>query len=259
MSSIIAALDRGLEVLLLLYGKGREMGVSEIADELDCYKSTVHRTLVTLEQKHFVYKNPKTEKYWLGMSLYTLGLLVADQYSLAEMIAPFARKLHNEVKEVINVSILHYDRLNGYRSVVIYKVGEDKQVLAVNPSLGSSMDAHVSSVGKCLLAHREDIDFSIYDIIGFTKYTENSLTRLSDLKKELDTVRKNGYAIDNEEREYGLYCVGAPILNADGIAVAAMSISGPKSRIVNSELDLKIKKLCRTTQELFKYTKNYKA
>lgn len=231
MSSTIASVDRALDILLLLYGKNHEMGISEIASELNIYKSTVHRTLITLQNRGFITQNPENDKYWLGHNLYTLGMCVANKNSLVDFISPIADALHTEVYEVINVSVLHFDRVNGYRSVVIYKATDKEQILSVNPSVGSSMDAHASAVGKCLLAY-EDVDWDKVSDIGLYRYTENTICDVEQLKNELQQVRDNGYAIDNEERELGLYCMAVPILNRYNEAVAAMSISGPKSRIL---------------------------
>lgn len=210
-NSNIAAVERALDVLLLLYGEGKEMGVSEIANQLGVYKSTIHRTLVTLQSKHFVQKNEVTDKYWLGASLYAIGMMVANTYSLADIVAPEADVLYMKVKDIVNVSILHVDSLNGYKSVVIYKARGPQPMLSMNPEIGSHMDAYASSVGKCMLAFNE-IDWQIIKKTIFHSYTTHTLTSAEELRAELDQVRENGYALDNEEREVGLFCVGAPIL-----------------------------------------------
>lgn len=251
MSSIITSLDRGLELMLLLYGNGKEMGVTEIAKELNIYKSTVHRTLITLEGKEFVRQNPATGKYWLGPVFYTIGLKVSECYSLGDIVGPFADDLHAKVGEVINVSVLHFDPRNGYKSIIVYKSQNSGNVLSVNPSLGSSMDAHVSGVGKCLLAWNSQTDLNYLKSIEYPIYTENTINNYEDLMSELERVRQQGYAIDNEEREIGLFCIAAPIFNASKEAVAAISISGPRDRMVGSEgLESKLKYLQECAKEI---------
>ena len=93
MPDIIQSVDRALEVMIYLHHQGKETSITKIAADLGVYKSTVYRTLVTLENRGFVYKNPKTEKYWLGNRLFVLGKGVEKQMSLPEVVRPYARKL----------------------------------------------------------------------------------------------------------------------------------------------------------------------
>lgn len=250
MSETILSVDRALDVLILLYKNGEAMGVSEIGRELDLGKSTVHRTLATLENKGFAYQDKENGKYWLGLKIYAMGLLIGEKLYLTDIVKPYAKKLFDEFNEVVNVSILDKDLIKGYKSVVILKETKNKNVLSVNPNVGSSSDAHVSSVGKCLLAFSDEIDIEKDLNVSFEKYTENSISNYQDLLEELKEVREKGYAVDNEEREIGLYCIGAPILDKKGNAIAAISISGPTARMKNYNLDEKIKSLVEVAEEI---------
>lgn len=254
MSQNIASVDRALDILLLLYGTGQEMGVTEIADRLGIYKSTVHRTLQTLQDKDFVHQNESNGRYWLGTAFLTIGMLVQERYSLADLVAPEALSLNRDTNEGVNVSVLHHDPINGYRSVVIYKVETKSQILSIDPPLGSSMDAYVSSVGKCLMAHTV-LDDAYLIGYQYEAYTPNSITNFDALMTELNQVKEQGYAIDNEERELGLFCIGAPILNRNGDAIAAISISGPKSRLKDDHLEEKIE---RVKKAAFRISENIK-
>lgn len=250
MSETIVSVDRALDILLALYNRGTEMGVSEIGRELDIYKSTVHRTLATLEKKGFVYQNKENGKYWLGMKLYAIGLLVGEKFSLADLVKPYARELFDEFHEVVNVSILDKDSSDEYKSIIIYKESDTNNVLSVNPSIGSSSDIHVSSVGKSLLAFSKDVDIMKLSEKPLKKYTENTFTNWEDLIIELKDIRKKGYAIDNEEQEVGLFCIGAPILDSEGSAIAAISMSGPSARMKDQDFELKISKVVETAQRI---------
>lgn len=250
MSETILSVDRALDTLLVLYKNGEGMGVSEIARELDLHKSTVHRILATLENKGFVYKNRDTDKYWLGLKIYTMGLLIGEKLSLTDIIRPFAKDLFEEFEEVVNVSILDKDPDGSYKSVIILKESKTDKVLSVNPNVGSSSDPHSSSVGKCLLAFGEDIKMEKYKEIEFKKYTKNTIDKYEDLIKELEDVKEKGYAIDKEEQEIGLFCIGAPILDKKGKALAAISISGPTARMKNRNLDKKIERLVEVAKKI---------
>ena len=121
MSETINSVSRALDILLLMYNKGEELGISEISRELDLHKSTIHRTLKSLEEKGFVYKNHDTDRYWLGIKIYAMGLLIGEGMSINSLIKPYAKSLFDEFNEVINVSILDEDIDNGYKSVIIFK------------------------------------------------------------------------------------------------------------------------------------------
>lgn len=250
MSETIVSVDRALDILLALYNNGKEMGVSEIGRELDLHKSTVHRSLVTLKNKGFVCQNKDSGKYWLGIKIYAMGLLVGEKMSLADIVKPYAKELFDEFQEVVNVSILDKSLKYEYKTIMIYKEFDTKKVLSVNPNIGSSIDAHASSVGKCLLAFSKDIDLEKYSNKPLRKYTENTLTNWDDLIDELEKVRKNGYAIDNEEQEIGLTCIGAPVLDGNGNAIAAISMSGPSSRLKVEDFETKITRVKETAQNI---------
>ena len=164
MADTIQALDRALELLIYLNKQGREVGITQIASDMGVYKSTVFRTLSTLEARGFVSRNPETEKYWLGSQLFVLGKSVENKMGIQEVIRPYARRLHQKYHEVVNVSILEHNPGDVYHSVIILKEMSDQQLLTVNPPVGSLSECHCSAVGKCLLAFGDNIDLSLIHI-----------------------------------------------------------------------------------------------
>ncbi len=168
--------------------------------------------------------------------------LPAEQYLRAGLAVLFGYLLHLGQAQL---------RLPaGYQSVIILKEESDRQVLTVNPPVGSSSDCYCSSVGKCLLAFSPDIDLSVYDSIPMHSYTEHTITTVPALRAELNTVRERGYAMDHEELEQGLTCIGAPILDHSGYAIAAISISGPSSRMLNGDIEERIEAVRRAAKEV---------
>ena len=241
-SDIIQSVDRALEFLIYLYNEGKETSVTQIANDLGVYKSTVFRTLATMEARGFVKKNPETEKYWLGNRLFTLGKSVENRMGLREIVKPYVSELYDLYREVINVSVLERNQNDIYKSVIIYKADNPNQVLKANPSVGSSSECHCSSVGKCLLAFGQDVDLTVY--------TEYTISSLEQLKEELDDVREKGYAIDREELELGLTCIGAPILDHSGHAIAAISLSGPKSRMLAGDFCERVRAVTEVARKI---------
>lgn len=231
-NDMISSVDRAMELLLYLYREGRELGITQIANGMGIYKSTVFRTLATLESRGFIKKNPETEKYWLGPQLFLLGRAVENSMGLQDIVRPYAQRLYSMFSEVVNVCILDRVPNDVYHGVIVLKEESVNQVLKANPPIGSRNECHCSSVGKCLLAYSKDIDLSVYDRCGLMPHTANTITSTQALREELERVRANGYALDQEELEMGLTCIGAPILDRDGFAVAAISLSGPTSRMM---------------------------
>ncbi|MEW9077491.1 IclR family transcriptional regulator [Terrisporobacter glycolicus] len=249
MSDIINSLDRALDILILLYHKKREMGVTEISKELGVYKSTIHRTLYTLENKGFINQNHDNGKYWLGMKLYAIGMVVGEKLSIKELVKPYVRELNTEFNEVVNVSILEEKSEDCPRSIVIHKEYGSNQLQSVNPTVGSSCECYCSSVGKCLMAFN-DINYKSFKDLKIKKYTDTTIENWDDMIKVLEKIRKDGYAIDNEELEHGLTCIGAPILDKDNKAIAAISLSGPTIRMKSGDFDYKIKRVIETARKI---------
>lgn len=250
MADTIQALDRALELLIYLNGQGKEVGITQIAADMGVYKSTIFRTLSTLEARGFISRNPETEKYWLGSRLFVLGKSVENKMGVQEVIRPYARRLHQRFHEVVNVSILEYNPGDVYHSVIILKEMSDQQLLTVNPPVGSLSECHCSAVGKCLLAFGDHIDMAVYEKKGLTPFTSHTITSLETLGEEFDKVRRRGYAMDHEEQELGLTCIGAPILDRNKKAVAAISLSGPTSRMNGADIEDRIEAVCNTARDI---------
>lgn len=249
MAETVKSVERAADILLLLHNNNKKLGVSEIANQLDLNKSTVHRILASFEVKGLV-KKTADEKYGIGLGIFAMGLQVSKEYSVLEIIKPYMRRLMNEVGEAVNISMLE-DYFNGkYRTIMVAKEYSTESVLLANFHEGTFSDAHISAVGKCLLAYSKKVDLSKISEESLSQYTENSITTKSDLLTKIDEVRKIGYAVDNEEREMGLFCVAVPIFDADGDVSFAISISGPTVRMLNGDLHSKIDALIRVQSEI---------
>lgn len=246
----IQALDRALDILILLSENGSEMGISEIAREMDMHKSTIHRTLLTLEEKGFVKQNPENEKYWLGLRLYSIGMSFDANLTIKSIIRPYAQSLYDEFHEVVNVSTLEQTDEDQPKSVIILKVEEQGQILRANPPVGSRSECHCSSVGKCLLAFGDHVDFKRYHMTPLAAHTAYTITEWPRFMELLAQIRKQGYAVDCDELEIGLTCIGAPILSRNGCAIAAISLSGPTQRMKTGDFDYKIHKVKETAEKI---------
>lgn len=250
MAGTIQAVDRALEILIYLAEADQETSITQMAADLGAYKSTIYRSLVTLEAKGFVRKNPDSDRYWLGNRLFSLGKSVERHLGIEEVVRPYAQRLYQAYHECVNVSILENSHDEVYRSVIIFKEEGGQQMLTVRRPVGASVGCHATAGGKCLLAFGRGIDLSVYKRHAMRAYTSNTIITLTQLQAELERVRIWGYSADHGSIEDGLSCIAAPILSRDGTALAAISLSGATGRMRSGDWTERIAAVRRIAQEI---------
>lgn len=249
MSEKVKAIERASDILLLIHNSGGELGITEIAERLDLHKSTVHRILATFKDRGIV-RETEDERYAIGLQIYAMGLKVAKNFSAVNIIKPYINELAKKVGEVVNLSILEDYFGGNYKTILIDKEYSSSNVLSVNPNVGESTDAHVSSAGKCLLAYSKQVDMEMIHEENLKQYTQYTIIKKEQLLLEMKNIRTKGYALDNEEREIGLFCIGVPVFDRKGECTFAISISGPTVRMNNEELQTKIEALLETQKNV---------
>ncbi len=222
----IQSVERAVAILNAFSAEEPELGVTELADRLDLHKSTVHRFLVNLEAAGLVERNRLTARYRLGLRIFELGGLVLQQMSLWDEALPFLEGLVRDSGETGHLAVL-----DGGEAVYIEKV-EARKALRIPSAIGRGYPAHATSLGKLLLAH---LTADARDLVlaerGLARCTPNTITDRDRLNTELDLIRSQGFAVDDEEYEEGLRCIGAPIVGHTGHVVAAIGIGGPVTRV----------------------------
>lgn len=229
---LIQSVDRAIDVLELFTSNVSELSVKEISEGLHLSKSTVHGLIKTLEFRGYLEQNPVNQKYKLGLRLFELGNLVGSQMDIRKLSSSAIHHLGEQVKETV-----HLVMLDGKEVIYVEKV-EGPGTLRMYSQLGKRAPMHCTGVGKAILAFlgekRIDEILNATELVGFTPYT---LTNPEDIKKELERVRQNGYAIDDQEIELGLKCFAAPIFNHEGKVFASISCAGPNNRIVTERIN----------------------
>ena len=224
-------LERAFTILDNLATNGEDQGFAEIAGNSGMHKSTCYRLLRILERHHFADRDVNTGKYRLGSKLLQLGRQAADRIDLAQLARPYLERLSRESGETAHVGVM-----SGGEVVSVAIVDSD-HALRIRGLLGLRAPAHCSSLGKALLAFMSEKELSsLLREHGLKAYTGNTITRRSQLQKELQQVRTRGYAIDDQELEPGLKCIGAPVRDYTGSAAAALSIAGPAFRLTKERL-----------------------
>ncbi len=226
----VQALDRAFAVLDLLGESGMPMGLAQVATSLQLHKSTAHRFLMVLE-KHRMVERTAGGKFRLGLKLFDLGNRAIEQYDLRERAQPHLRRLVAETEETAHLCILE-----GTHVIYIDKIEPARSVRMIT-RIGASNPVHCTSVGKAMLAFLPEE--RITDILGrlrFERYTNHTISTVEAMRAEIEKTRRRGYAVDDEEFEEGLRCIAVPVLDAQRLPVAAVSVSGPSFRVTAQKL-----------------------
>jgi DNA-binding IclR family transcriptional regulator len=219
------SLDRAVSVLEVLGESDAPLSLAEICQRMSLHKSTAHRSLMVLERSALIERTPEN-RFRLGLKLYELGNRAVEQIDLRTRVHPFFRRLAMQVGETVHLSVLQKT------SVVYLDKVEPNRRVCMSSKVGTSNPVYCTSMGKAMLAFQpEETIEQIVSKIRFVRFTNKTLCSREALLKALERVRRRGYAIDDEEVELGVRCVGAPIFNEHRRAIAAVSVSGPTSRI----------------------------
>ncbi|MEQ8834367.1 MAG: IclR family transcriptional regulator [Miltoncostaeaceae bacterium] len=228
----IQAIERAVSILNAFTAEEHELGVTELSGKLGLHKSTVHRFMVNLDAAGMVERNPRTGRYRLGMRIFELGGLVKQRMNLWDEALPFLESLVRDTGETGHLAVL-----DGGEAIYIERV-EARRALRVPSAIGRGYPAHATNLGKVLLADLEPE--RVAEIIrerGLSAYTPHTIVDEATLDHELVRIRERGYAIDNEEYDEGLRCIGAPVRDHTGRVVAALGIGGPVTRITPARVE----------------------
>lgn len=223
-STGVQSVERALAILDILARSG-EAGVTAIAKELGVHKSTAFRLVTTLEQGGLVEQSEERGKYRLGMGILRLAGATTARLDLVQEARPISRRLAAATGETVNIAVLA-DRAALYLDQVA-----GSSSLQPHNWVGQHIPLHATSNGKVLLSGLDDDALSRTLGDDLPAYTEATVTDLQLLSKEVAEVRERGFSTAVDELEVGLTAVAAPIHNAHGDVIAAISVSGPTFRL----------------------------
>ena len=225
MPKNIQSIERAAAILRLLSGRTRRLGVVDLAGELGLPKGTVHGLLRTLQHVCFVEQDEETGKYQLGAALLHMGSSYLDGNELRTRALNWSDSLAARTNESVRIGTLH----EGQVLIVhhVFRPDDSLQTLDV----GALLPAHASALGKILLAHHA---YAAAELArhGLESFTPATITDPEALERELERVRKRGWAADIGELVNGEVSCAAPILDRRGVTVGAMGVSGPPDRLL---------------------------
>lgn len=225
----IQSINRAIQILHCFSDNAR-LTLTEICQEVGLHKSTVYGIVTTLKNNDFLEKDEETGVYRLGVGLYKLASHV--NVDLRTISIPLVHELCSETGETVNLVVPD-------ENYIIYiEKCESRHSMRISTSIGTRLPMYCTAVGKAIMAFLPDPDAvsHILDQTRLTAVTRNTLTSKDAILQELGEIRQRGYAIDREELEYGLVCIAAPIMNAIGEPIAAISCSGPLQRMTEGNI-----------------------
>lgn len=222
----VPILDRALLLMEHMLEHPRGLGISELAGQLDFPKNSVYRIVNTLLAHGYVNRDPDTKRFVLSRKMFTMAYNGADEKGLMENALDVMRELRDEVKETVLISIIADDE-----GLVLEQMpGLYSFRFVVEP--GTRRALHAASHGKAIMAFLpENERDALLGRIPLTHFTERTITTREGLLDEFSRIREAGYATDLAEGDEGVHCVSAPVLNRHGVAVAALTTTGPAFRM----------------------------
>lgn len=222
---------KALDVLEIVAASSTPLSVSEVADRAGVDKSTTYRMLSTLIDAGYVIRDDLSRRYRLSYKVVSLSRNLLAENEVSDLILHMLKRVATVTRET-----LHYSVLDGDESVLIHQV-RGTQLVVVDFQIGDRVKLHCTSIGKALLAF-QDVRF-IERVIdqGLPRMAANTITDPEELRKELQRIRSQGYAIDDREFSDNMRCIAVPVFERGGRVNGGISISGPDSRFTLEKLE----------------------
>lgn len=243
--SPIPIIDRMSSVLEYVLSQRNGAPACALLRAMDIPKTTLYRLLASMTQNEFLAYHPETGVYTLGAKFAETYISMDERVSwLREVAMPYLQFLANQVQETVKLSVL-----SGLQSYTISSV-EGNRPMRISIDTGAIFPLHAGAAGKVLLASlSEQSIHRYYDLYGIS-YTDATITSVDEILKELETFRKQGYAIDRGEYMPEIRAVAAPILDPAGQTIAAISIAYPAAMQDHIDIPQLAAQIIQTAQSI---------
>ncbi|WP_390896640.1 IclR family transcriptional regulator C-terminal domain-containing protein [Pseudarthrobacter equi] len=222
---------KALGLLVLLGEEPRGASAAEISRRAELPFSTTYRLLGSLARDGFVDYEPDGRRYHLGLRIFQLGQRVSNHHGFAGAALPVLRRVTEQTGEATILSVR-----DGHHHLTVNKV-DGPQMFRVTSDPGHLGSLSATAVGKALVAFAEDAEReNLLAELPLEPLTEKSITDRDDFRREIEQVRRQGYAVMDEENEIGMRAVAVPLLNSQGHAFASLATAAPVFRMTLDEL-----------------------
>lgn len=220
----IQSIDKALDLIELLSERG-SLSLIELTELLNQPKSSTYRIILTLENRGYISRNDEDGKYCLGYKQLVITKSLLERSSIRSAALQEMKKLSELFGDTINLGVLSEG------GILYLEIIESTHALRMTDSVGSRSPFHATAMGKAIAAYLpEQVVEQLLEQYGLSRYTDRTITSFAQFKEELEKVRSNGYALDDQEIVEGARCVAAPVFGMYGNVYGAVSVSGPMHR-----------------------------
>jgi IclR family acetate operon transcriptional repressor len=225
-SGAVQSVDRAMLLLEALGEDEEGYRLTDLAIRTGLSPSTAHRLLTTLEKRRFVAFDQSDNMWHIGRQSFAIGSAFIRRRNFVAPALPFLRRLRDLTHETANLGIVDDGE------VIVLTQVESREIMRAITKVGGRVPMVTSGIGKAILATYADEEVvAIIQRHGMKRLTPKSVVRAGELRDALETVRRDGYAIDDQEYLMGLRCVAAVVYNDQAEALAGISVSGLASRV----------------------------
>ena len=238
-------LDRALAILALLSRHPGGMNRNEIAEASGCSGTMGYRVVMTLADNGFLFKDEVSGRYRLSSKLLDIGCAGSDEYSLTQVAWPDMVALRDETNITVMLGCLY----NNTEGLLLETVESRANIRLVVEKGFRTRALHAGAGWKSILAFLPEAQRdAILDQLDYQPITQNTLTSRKAVLKELQDIRRRGYATDNAEITEGLHCVAAPIFDREGLPVGTLTLSAPAIQLPDADFPLRARQ-CRAAAD----------
>ena len=231
MSENVQSVERALDIVNAIVAANRPLSIAELSQAVGLAPSTIHRIVQTLSAKGYVFQDAQTKRYDIGPEIVEISRALYLRYDLVRRVRPYLQDLVDLTGETAHVAQLY-----GTAAMYLSQL-EPLSMVRMFTTPGSITPLHCSDVGKLFLADLPGA--RVQEIVrktGLPGRTPRTITDPEALNGELRRVRLQRYAVDDEEREFGVRCLSAGLVNGAGKVIAAIGIAGPTSRLTSGRV-----------------------
>jgi DNA-binding IclR family transcriptional regulator len=219
----VPAVDGMLHIVEFLVSHNRMCGVTELSRELGLSTNLVFRIMKCLVERGYAQVDAGG-LYQLNTGFYTLGMKLQSRFDLRSQAYHFLKELCKTIGETVQLQVPDGNRMLSMEVIT----PDNDYYLQVVP--GSRLYYHANAFGKCIMAYMENAELDKLLAEDLPKFTPNTIISTDKIKEELENVRKTGFAYDRNEYLAGIYCIGSPVFDAGGKAIAGVGMTGLASR-----------------------------
>lgn len=247
MQEVVQSVDRALSILEVLSDYEDGLGITEISEKVDLHKSTVYRLLATLTYKGYIKQNPSTSKYSLSLKLFELGNKKVEKMDLVSVAEPYLRELMEKTNEVIHLGV------RDEADIVYVSKVEPQKSMKMYTRIGMRKPMYCTAMGKAMMSQMTEEEVQkIWSASDIQKLTDNTIVDFGKFKENLKDINMAGYAMDNQEVEEGIRCLGAVIKDYRSRVCGAVSISSSIISLTEDKIDYFSKIILEYTEKISK-------